>query len=66
MTQREAKIEALRIATAQLNNPPMYFEEDGVSLEDQEKICKELDKIAESLRLRAVKLGGEFNRYTGY
>lgn len=66
MKQREAKIEALRIATAQLNNPPMFSKGDGVCEDDQEKIGKELDKIAEALRARAVKLGGEFNRFTGY
>lgn len=66
MTKREAKIEALRIATAMLNNPPLWYEEDGISEEDQRKIYKELSNVKDSIKKRAEKLGGEFNQYLGY
>lgn len=64
MTQREAKIEALRIATAMLNNPP-DFSGTNVSIDDEEKIHKEIRSIAASLQKRAEKLGGDFNQFTG-
>ena len=66
MTKKEAKIEALRIAVAHLNNPPQFNKEDGVSLEDEEKILKELKIITEALRKKSVRLGGDFNQYTGF
>lgn len=64
MNQKEAKLLALRTATAMLNNPPDF--EDTYPHKDLEKILKELNKIAESLEKKAFKIGGEFNRYTGY
>ena len=64
MTKKEAKIEAMRIATAILIYPPDF--EDNFSISDIRKIEKELKKISDSLYKRAVKLGGEFNQYTGY
>jgi len=63
MTQREAKIEALRISVALLNNIPYMDEGDE---NDEEKIVNEIVKIKEILRIRAEKLGGDFNQYTGY
>ena len=64
MNQKEAKLLALRTATAMLNNPPEF--EDAYPQKDLDKILKELDKIAETLYKKAVKIGGGFNRYTGY
>jgi len=62
MTKREAKIEALRTCTA-LINAGVYW--DNKTEEEVEKIDEAMREIAESLRKRAVKLGGEFNQYTG-
>ena len=66
MTKREAKIEALRIATAMLNNPPIFYEEDELSEEYQRKIYEEISNIKDSIKKRAEKLGGDFNEFTGY
>ncbi len=64
MKQKEAKIEALRICTALIYAGVNFDNEE--SWEYIEKVEKEMDKIAESLRDRAVRLGGEFNQYTGH
>ena len=56
MNQREAKIIALRKATALLN---------GGLDQQPEKVLKELEKLALEFEKRAKKLGGDFNVYTG-
>ena len=63
MTQKEAKLIALRTATTMLTYPPDF--EDNFEEKDEAKILKELEKIAESLYKKAFKIGGDFNRYTG-
>ena len=65
MTKREARIEALRLAVALLNNCRPFYNE-AVIPEDETKIFKELDVITDSLYNRAAKLGGDFNEFTGY
>lgn len=65
MTQREAKIEALRCSVGWLNAMQTDYE-DQYTPEEIEKIYKEKKKIIESLRKRAVRVGGDFNQYTGY
>lgn len=65
MTRREAKIEALRLATALLNNPPTDWEGTDYSYDDVDKILDELNIIAGVMEKRAEKLGGEFNKFTG-
>ena len=65
MTQKEAKIEALRCSVAWLNT--MQTDYDGVySQKDLDKIDLEKYKIVEALKNRAIKVGGEFNEYTGF
>ena len=63
MTKREAKIEALRICTALINAGVTF--DDNESEEYIRKVTAEMEQIAESLRIRAVKMGGDFNNYTG-
>lgn len=65
MTQKEAKIEALRCSVAWLNS--MQTDYEGMySQKDLDKIEAEKYKIVESLKIRAVKVGGDFNEYTGF
>jgi hypothetical protein len=62
MTKREAKIIALRISTAVLHTASTWGEDFG---DDKNKIDAEIAKIANSLMNRAIRLGGDFNEYTG-
>jgi len=63
MTKIEAKIEALKICTALINTGVTF--DDNESEEYIRKVNAEMSQIAECLRKRAVKMGGEFNRYNG-
>lgn len=65
MKNKTAKVMALRTATGLLYNG-LSLDWEEVDIEDVEKINNELKKIAESMYNRAAKLGGEFNRYSGY
>lgn len=56
MTKKEAKIIAYRIAVGLLNG--------GVD-EANEKVNQALFEIAAELEVRATKMGGEFNQFTG-
>lgn len=64
MTKREARIQAMRIATGLLTNYEGGFT-DTLPEVDQEKIEKEVSLLAKQLERRAEKMGGPFNRYTG-
>ncbi len=66
MTQKEAKIEALRSSVAWLNSGLSVDYEDRYTPEEEEKITKEKRKIIESLKNRAERVGGDFNEYTGF
>jgi hypothetical protein len=63
MTKKEALVEALRICTGMINAGIDL--EDEFSETDTDKIHKAMSGIAASLERRAVKLGGEFNPFTG-
>ncbi len=66
MTKREAKIEALRIVTAMLVYPPDFDEDDRFTENELDKIVSELKILSNSIYKRSLKLGGDFNQYTGY
>lgn len=56
---------ALRTATGVLFNA-LSLDWEDINVEDAEAINKELENIAEAMYKRAVKLGGDFNKYSGY
>jgi single-stranded DNA-specific DHH superfamily exonuclease len=60
------KIIAERAATAVLLNNIPEFDEIGLSEEEIELLEKEYNKICEQIRKRAVKIGGEFNRFSPF
>ena len=63
MNRREAKIRALRFATAVLN---AGYDQDKQATQEGDIVTEELDKIALSLQSRAERMGGEFNPFTGF
>lgn len=65
MTKKQAKIEALRIATA-LINAGVDFSGSGLKDEEIEAVMAALESVANLLYKKAVALGGDFNPYTGY
>lgn len=65
MTDREAKIEALRLATASLN-AAVATDFEGMPEDDIEKVCQHLKRLAKAMYKRAEKMGGGFNPYLGY
>ena len=66
MTKKEAKIEALRIASAMLIYPPDFEEDDRYSSKEEAKVIAELKTLSDTMYKRAVKLGGEFNQYNSF
>ena len=68
MTKREAKIEALRIATAILSNGIDSGGWDNPEMEDKDnqKVLEALKDFRLKTYINATKMGGEFNAYTGY
>jgi hypothetical protein len=63
--KKTAKVMALRTATGVLFNA-LSLDWEDVDMNDVEAINKELEQIAEAMYKRAVKLGGDFNKYSGY
>ena len=61
-----AKVMALRTAVAELNTAKS-IDWDGICNDSEsiDMINEEIEKIKETLRKRAVKLGGEFNQFNG-
>lgn len=67
MNKKEAKIEALRIAVADINAASGQIDFEGAyTHNEEEKIRKEMNKIANSLYKQAARLGGDFNEFTGF
>jgi hypothetical protein len=62
---RTAKVQALRTATASLY-ASLSIDWEDADMDDVEKINKHLKRLAESMYKRAVKMGGDFNPYTGF
>lgn len=66
MTKKEARIEALRICSADLNTISGQLDfENEFSNGDEEKVRAAITEIANSLSDKAKRLGGDFNIYTG-
>lgn len=63
MNKKEAKLVALRTATA-LINAGVYFH-DEYSEAENAKIVHEMESISFLLYKKAVKIGGDFNQFTG-
>lgn len=62
---KATKIIALRFAVAVLENNRVELDDEGLSLEQEQDINNEYDKIIRRLYNIAVKNGGDFNRYIG-
>ena len=64
MSKKEHKVEALRWASVQLLS---CGEKQFLHLreEDRQGAIEECIRIGEQLRIKAIKLGGDYNRHTG-
>jgi len=67
MNNRQAKVLALRLITGVVSNIDGCNIEGGPDLsdEDEEKVLIEVKKIGEVFYKKAVKMGGDFNQFTG-
>lgn len=63
MTKKEAQLEAQRLCVAILYNANLDFED--YDEKDEVKISNFIRVEAEKIRKKAVKIGGDFNRFTG-
>lgn len=64
MTKREFVVEALRKASVLiLNSSEKEF--SHLPVDERQLVFSEYIKLGENLRIKAIKLGGNFNRFNG-